>query len=155
MSTDLIMMIDSGACFRRNTLRYCALHFILVVYFTSSLAHAGKLYSWVDENGQTQYSDHPPTGSRYTEKRLHSGARKNIAASQHGLRQGEQELLRKSLRRESDLMKSRRVASRKNQASKKRCSQQTDRYNAALGVHGEDNRKKIKNAYKRMKSACR
>ncbi|MFV1973308.1 MAG: DUF4124 domain-containing protein [Thiohalobacterales bacterium] len=148
-------MIDSGACFRRNTLRYCALHFILVVYFTSSLAHAGKLYSWVDENGQTQYSDHPPTGSRYTEKRLHSGARKNITASQHGLRQGEQELLRKSNSRKSDVLKSRRTASRKFAAGKERCSQLSERYRTLLGEPGEDNRRKAKDAYRQMTSACR
>jgi hypothetical protein len=128
---------------------------LFAAYFVGSLANAGKLYSWVDENGQVQYSDRQPIGSSYTEKYIRPGSRANSAAVQDGLRHGEQELLRKSNRRKSDLLSSRRTSLRKYDASKKRCSQLTGRYYATLGEPGADNREKIKDIYKRMKSACR
>jgi len=132
-----------------------SLLFVLVIYFAGSLAHAGKLYSWVDENGQSQYSDRPPTGSNYTEKHIRSGSRESSPAGQLGLRHGEQELLRKSNSRKSDSLSSRRTILKKHEANNKRCSQLAERYHTLLGEPGEDDRKKIKKAYRQMKSACR
>jgi len=138
-----------------NTYTKFSLLFVLVIHFVGSNAHAGKLYSWVDENGQSQYSDRPPTGGHYTEKNSRSGSRKNSPTGQRGLRQGEKELLRKSNSRKSDNMSSRRTALKKHAASKKRCSQLAERYRTLLGEPGEDDRKNVKKAYRHMKSACR
>jgi hypothetical protein len=129
--------------------------FVLVICFNGSLAHAGKIYSWVDENGQSQYSDRPPIGSHYTEKHNRSWSWESSPASQRGLRHGEKELLRKSNSRKSDILNSRRTALKKHMASKERCSQLAEHYHTLLGKPGEDDRKKIKKAYRHMKSACR
>jgi hypothetical protein len=134
--------------------KYSVLIF-LINYTVGSLAHAGKLYSWIDENGQAQYSDRPPTGIHYAEKHSRSGSGKNNPGDQRGLRHGEQELLRKSNGRKSDILSSRRTDLKKHMASKKRCSQLEGRYHALLSESGEDDRKKIKKAYRNMKSACR
>jgi len=109
----------------------------------------------VDENGQAQYSDRPPTGSHYTEKHIRTGPGKGSSVGQHGLRHGEQELLRKSNSRKSDALSSRRTTLKKHVASKKRCSQLSGRYHDVLSEPGDGDRKKVKDAYRRMKSACR
>lgn len=138
-----------------NTNNKYSIQFVLVIHFIGSLAHAGKVYSWVDENGQSQYSDRPPTGSHYTEKRIHSGSRVSGPAGQRGLRHGEKEQLRKSNSRKSENMSSRRTALKKHAASKDRCSQLAERYRTLLSKPGEDDRKNVKKAYRHMKSACR
>jgi hypothetical protein len=138
-----------------NTHKKYSILFVLVIHFSGSLAHAGKIYSWEDENGQSQYSDRPPVGSHYKEKHSRSGTWERSPASQRGLRHAEKELLRKSNSRKSDNLSSRRTALKKHMASKKRCSQLAERYHTLLGEPGEDDRKKIKKAYRHMKSACR
>ena len=138
-----------------NAYNIYSMLFVLFIHFTGSLAHAGKLYSWVDENGQSQYSDRPPTGRHYTEKHIRSVPGKGSPIGERGLRHGEQELLRKSNSRKSDILISRRAALKKHVASKKHCSQLAERYRSLLGEPGEDDRKKVKEAYRHMKSACR
>jgi hypothetical protein len=138
-----------------NTYKKIAILFVLGFHFSGSLVHAGKLYSWVDENGQSQYSDRPPTGIHYTERHIRSGSGKNIPVDQYGLRHGEQKLLRNINSRKSDILSSRRIDLKKHAASKKRCSQLEARYHTLLSEPGEDDRNKIKRAYRNMKSACR
>lgn len=138
-----------------NTCAIRSLPALIVIYLMVSFSYAGKLYSWVDENGQSQYSDRPPTGIHYTEKHIRSGPVKNSPVDQRGLRHGEQELLRKFNSRKSDILSSRRTDLKKHVASKKRCSQLEARYRTLLSEPGEDDRNKIKKAYRNMKSACR
>jgi hypothetical protein len=128
---------------------------LLGVLCAVSSVQAGKLYSWKDESGQLQYGDSPPPGSRYREQHFRTGTGQGDITGHKGLRRSELDLLRQSDQRESTLLKSRRRASGKYASGKQRCLQMTANYHDALGEPGEDNRKKVKDAYKRMKSACR
>ena len=117
---------------------------VLAIYFGGSHVYAGKIYSWLDENGQMQYSDRPPIGSHYSEKRIHSESGMSGTVGQRGLRHGEKKLIRKSNKRKSDNLSSRRAALKEHAAGKKRCTQLAERYRTLLGEPSDDNRKMIK-----------
>ncbi len=51
---------------------------ILVLTGLSGLAHAGKVYKWVDENGATQYSQKPPPKSVNTSSEVNVDQHANI-----------------------------------------------------------------------------
>ena len=128
---------------------------LLGVLCAVSFVQAGKLYSWKDESGQQQYGDTPPPGSRYRERHVRTGPGQGDVTGHKGLRRSELDLLRQSDRRKSALFTLRRRASGKYASGKQSCLRMTENYHDALGEPDEDNRKKVKDAYKRMKSACR
>jgi len=130
---------------------------LLTIDFAGSLASAGKLYSWVDENGQKQYGDRPPAGSNYTEKPMHTRPGWSNTTGQGGLRHGELGLLRKYDIRETDVMASRKAAARQYKSRKRVCAAATEKYNDALRnsrSRGIEYREQAKKLYHRMRDIC-
>jgi hypothetical protein len=130
---------------------------LLAFHVIGSLAHAGKLYTWMDENGQTQYSDRPPVGSNYTEKHIRSGSRGSNTAGPGGLRHGELGLLRKNDSREAGITASRRAASKQYEKRKHSCTAAKKRYSDALRSprsRGLEYKERAKNYYHKMRDVC-
>lgn len=52
---------------RTVTLRICTFAALILA---CSAAHADRVYQWKDANGVTQYSDKPPQGQKYQDRRI-------------------------------------------------------------------------------------
>jgi hypothetical protein len=130
---------------------------IFAICCLAQLANAGKIYTWVDENGQVQYSDRPPMRGSYMVKPAQIGSGINNATGQDGLRYGEKKLLGKYNSRKADIQASRRAASRKYENRKRDCVAERKKYSNALrsprsrGIEYKERAKKI---YQRLKEIC-
>lgn len=54
---------------RTTLLRTCT---FVALLLACSAAHADRVYQWKDANGVTQYSDKPPQGQKYQDRRIDS-----------------------------------------------------------------------------------
>ena len=129
----------------------------MAIYLTGPLSNAGKLYSWIDENGLKQYSDHPPVGIIYTEKRINNGTGANSSAIPRGLRHGELDLLRKSSRRDAGIKSSRMAAFKQHKARSYDCAAAKEKYSNALDnsiSKGIEHKEKAKKLYHQMRDEC-
>jgi protein subunit release factor B len=85
-----------------------------VLLFTFSMVSNGELYKWVDNNGNTQYTDQPPpAGAAKTEKKLEI----KLAPAQPA---GEKTNARKSLAERELDFKKRRVAEEQEEAKQQK-----------------------------------
>ena len=130
----------------------------ILMFATLQPVSAGKLYRWVDEAGQVNYSDHLPVGVPYEAHTLAPPQGKGASGTGGGIRPGEYDLLKQSADREAAQLRSRKAASRAYVANNKRCHKARERYKEALSdsVSGsEDERERVKDYYAAMQVDCR
>jgi glutaredoxin len=53
---------------------------VAAMVFSAPLAHAGKLYKWVDKDGNVSYHDQPPSSDGYRVEEKHMGDRESRQA---------------------------------------------------------------------------
>lgn len=54
---------------------------LLLLFVSVPLAHAGKLYKWVDKDGKVSYHDRPPSEAGYRVEEKNLGGRSGAASS--------------------------------------------------------------------------
>lgn len=134
-----------------------ALMFAIILLVSNKAVLAGKLYRWIDEQGQQHYSDQRPIGG-YDMKLDTVSSRNNASGSNSSIRPNESKLLKRLEVRKADRLRSREEASRAYAKKSRRCEMAKERYQRALhdSVAGNDNdRERAKKAFTVMRKDCR
>ncbi len=69
-----------------------------MIFTASFVCHAGQVYKWVDENGNTQFSQFPPSKDQQSEQ-LNVKTQKSNDAAKQRLKDSRQKLLENSVGR--------------------------------------------------------
>ncbi len=84
-------------------MRYLTLFFVMTLAITPLISQAGKVYKWVDENGNSQFSQFPPEDQQQSEQ-VNIKTQKSISSSQskEKLESMRQKLLESSVDRNTE-----------------------------------------------------
>ena len=114
---------------------------------------SGRLFVWVDSDGETHYSDRAPAGTPYRETTVRPASGKARPGFETGIRDAEQLLLKQAQRESSEIEKARRTAAKQHEQRKSYCRQARNRYHHETHRPGTKD-KDYKPLLRKMNQAC-
>jgi hypothetical protein len=114
---------------------------------------AGRLFVWVDSDGEKHYSDRAPAGLTYRETVVRPASGSARPGFETGIRNAEHDRLKEAQRENSEIEKARQAAAKQLEQRKANCRQARTRYHQETHRPGTRNNN-YKSLLQKMNRAC-